>query len=61
MRSNGSNLIVTTINTLYIHDESFNLIDTVDNDPDSGVLFTSGTINDQDEIFIGTLGIAIDG
>ena len=57
MRNTGSNLIVTTANTVYIYDGVFNLITTVDNDPDLGVNFTAGATNNQDEIFIGTSGI----
>ena len=61
MRSIGSNLIVTTDNTVYIYDELFNLITTVNNDSDLGVKFTAATTNNQDEIFIGTLGKVNDG
>ncbi|WP_456439082.1 type IX secretion system anionic LPS delivery protein PorZ [Psychroserpens sp.] len=56
MRSTESNLIVTTEDTVYIYDELFNLITTVNNDSDLGVKFTATTTNNQDEIFIGTLG-----
>ncbi|WP_323787263.1 two-component regulator propeller domain-containing protein [Psychroserpens sp.] len=61
MRSKGSNLVVTTVTTVYIYDALFNLIAVVDNDPDLGIEFTAGTINSQDEIFIGTMGIINDG
>jgi hypothetical protein len=61
MRSIGSNLIVTTANTVYIYDGVFNLITTVNNTSDLGVQFTAGTLNSQDEIFIGTAGIVGDG
>lgn len=61
MRSIGSNLIVTTANTVYIYDGLFNLITTITNTADLGVQFTAGTLNNQDEIFIGTRGIVNDG
>lgn len=61
MRSIGSNLIVTSTNTVYIYDGLFNLITTINNTADLGVQFTAGTLNNQDEIFIGTTGIVNDG
>ncbi|WP_033959776.1 two-component regulator propeller domain-containing protein [Psychroserpens jangbogonensis] len=61
MRNNGSNLIITTANTVYIYDGLFNLTNTIDNDPDLGIQFTAGLTNNQNEIFIGTSGIVNDG
>ncbi|MBR9845054.1 MAG: ABC transporter substrate-binding protein [Algicola sp.] len=61
MRSTGENLVVTTVNQVYIYDDLFNPVTVIDNDPDLGVQFTAGTTNNLDEIFIGTIGIAEQG
>lgn len=61
VRNIGSNLIVTTEDAVYIYDDLFNLLITVNNDPTFGVQFVASIINSQDEIFIGTLGLITDG
>ena len=61
MRNTGLNLVITTESTVYIYDGLFNLITTVENNPDLGVQFTAGTTNSLGEIFIGTTGIINDG
>ncbi|WP_040246910.1 two-component regulator propeller domain-containing protein [Psychroserpens mesophilus] len=61
MRSNDSRLIITTEDVVYIYDVFFNLISTVTNNSDLGVLFTVASLNNQDEIFVGTSGIINDG
>lgn len=61
MRRSGDNLIVTTESQVYIYDGLFNEISSIENEPDLGVEFTAGIINSQDEIFIGTTGLIIEG
>ena len=61
MRRAGDNLIITVKSQVYIYDGQFNLIASVVNDPDSGVEFTRGITNNQNEIFIGTTGILLEG
>ncbi|WP_299225287.1 two-component regulator propeller domain-containing protein [uncultured Psychroserpens sp.] len=55
-RSFGSNLIITTINNVFVYDSEFNLLVTVDNNNALGITFTAATINSEAEIFIGSRG-----
>lgn len=57
MRISGSNLIITTVNRVYIYDELFNLITEISSNPDLGIQFTAATNYSQGEIYIGTKGI----
>ncbi|MEY8849873.1 two-component regulator propeller domain-containing protein [Psychroserpens sp. XS_ASV72] len=61
MRTVGSDLVITTAEKLYIFDSQFNLTNSLDNTPDSGVTFTCGMTYGQNEIYIGTKGIVNDG
>lgn len=55
-RREASFFVATTQNRLYFFDADFNLVNTLVSPPGLDVIFTSGIINNEDEVFIGTFG-----
>ncbi|WCO01497.1 type IX secretion system anionic LPS delivery protein PorZ [Psychroserpens ponticola] len=57
IRTVNSDLIVTTPETVYVYDSDFNSLATATTNTVFDTVFTAATINDQDELFIGTNGL----